>query len=81
MPVHGVGNRERDLRDRLVAGQLEATHPHNLVVHQADQRHHARTAVRAYPPGLLLCGRPAQAEERKYRFSGDIASCSRLTAS
>ena len=61
--VHAVGDRKRDLRSRPIAGELVTGHPHQLVAQQADQRHHARPAFQAHPPGLPLGRYPARAEK------------------
>jgi hypothetical protein len=52
MPVHVIGDRQRDLRGRRIGGELVAGHPHDRIAQQSEQRHSARTALEAHPPGL-----------------------------
>jgi hypothetical protein len=44
-PVHVVGNRQGNLRDRLIGGELIAGHPHQSIPEQAKQRYQARAAL------------------------------------
>ena len=79
--VLAIGDRQGDLRGRPVAGELVAGHPHQLIAQRPSSAtmsgrpsRHTRRASRSADTRLAL-------KKRRYRFSGDIASCGRLTGS
>ena len=80
-PVHAVGHRQREFRGRRIGGELVAGDPHDLIPQQAEQRHQPRIARQAYAPGLRSADTWLALKKRKYRLSGDIASCNCLTGS
>ena len=61
--------------------QLVTGHPRQFVAQQAEQCHHAGTVVRHTRRASRSADTRLALKKRKYRFSVDIASCSRLTAS
>ena len=81
MPVHAVGYRQREFRGHRIGGELAAGDPHDLIAQQAEQPHQPRTARQAHPPGLSLRRYWLALKKRKYRLSGDVASCNCLTGS
>jgi len=79
--VHAVGNGQGNLR-RLKAGdELVTGDPDQLIAQQGEQRPVVRAGLAAHAAGFRSAATRLMLKKRKYRFSGDIASCSPLTAS
>ena len=78
--VHAVGHGQRDLRGRRVAGELVAGHPDQVVAPQAEQGREALAVIRQTRWASRSADTRLALKNRKYRLSGDIASCSRRTA-